>query len=418
MRSKLVILSVVAILLASCASLGDSFVLLFDVDGEYKSEAVTSSGIDAYKRELIATGDVAASAKVQRYFEVALRYDPANAEAAKYLAMVEDYRAYKYSSAVRDAEALLKKQARSQSEEYSMLLAVNKASAIYPYDDASVKLVKATEDERAKYISARLAEAEKVRASINPEARDSVREKAYIDAFGLVLKVRAVDPVNLDGNRAYRELRTDISSIVESRLKTVDTLTGKKSFDEAKSILTVIKDLDSKIGETFKLEIDKAEYQLYLSWAKYHESRKEWSSAASRVHSALVVQKGGDALALQKRVAAAAATEERGATFEAGLKNLDAYITNGQLVKAQRLLSSLSKSAADSNKRQLLETRRKRIVDALASVYQSGVQAYRDEKFKEAISILESVVAVDAMYADAVDYLDKAKARQKLLDQY
>jgi hypothetical protein len=121
---------------------------------------------------------------------------------------------------------------------------------------------------------------------------------------------------------------------------------------------------------------------------------------------------------LQKRVAAAAAAEERGATFETGLKNLDAYIANGQLVKAQRLLSSLSKSAADSGKRQLLETRRKRILDALAGVYQSGVQAYRDEKFKEAISILESVVAVDASYADAVDYLDKAKARQRLLDQY
>ncbi len=418
MLSKLVLLCVVAILSVSCASLGDPFVLIFNVDGEYKSEAITSSGIDAYKRELIAAGDVAASAKVQRYFEVALRYDPANSEAAKYLALVEDFRANKFSAAVRDAEALLKKPARSQGEEYALLIAVNKASAIYPFDEASVKLVKATDDARAKYISARLAEVDKVRASIKPETKESVKEKAYIEAFGLVLKVRAVDPVNQNGNKAYKELKTDISAIVESRLKTVETQIGKKSFDEAKSVLTVIKDLDSKIGETFKPDIAKAEYQLYLSWAKYHESRKEWSSAASRARSALAVQKGSDALALQKRVSDAAAAEDRGATFEAGLKNLDAYIANGQLVKAQRLLSALSKSAADSAKRQLLETRRKRIIEALAGVYQSGVQAYRDEKFKDAVSILESVVAVDASYADAVDYLDKAKARQKLLDQY
>jgi hypothetical protein len=418
MLSKLMPYFMVAVLLTSCASLGDPFVLLFDVDGEYKSDAVTSSGIDAYKRDLVAGGDVASSAKVQRYFEVALRYDPNNAEASKYLALVEDFRANKFSSAVRDAEALLKKPTRSQNEEYVMLIAVNKASAIYPQDDASVKLVKATEETRRQYISARLAEADKVRASIKPESKEAIKEKAYIDAFGLVLKVRAVDPVNLNGNKAYRELKTEISAIVENRLKTVENLTGKKSFDEAKSVLSVIKDLDSKIGETFKPDISKAEYALYLSWAKYHESRKEWSSAATRVRSALAVQKGSDALALQKRVSAAAAAEDRGTTFEAGLKNLDAYIAGGQLVKAQRLLSSLSKTAADSAKRQTLETRRKKILDALAGVYQSGVQAYREEKYKEAISILETVVAVDASYADAADYLDKAKARQKLLDQY
>jgi hypothetical protein len=418
MLAKFWPLSVAAVLLVSCASLGDPFLLMFDVDGEYKSEAVTSSGIDAYKRDLIAGGDVAASAKVQRYFEAALRYDPTNSEAAKYLALVEDYRASKFSSVVRDAENLLKKPVRSQGEEYAMLLAVNKASAIYPLDDASVKLVKATEDIRAKYVSARLAEVDKVRSNIKPEAKDAVKEKAYIDAFGLVLKVRAVDPVNLNGNKAYRELRTEISSIVENRIKTVETLTAKKTFDEAKSVLAVVKDLDSKIGETFKPDIAKAEYHLYLSWAKYHESRKEWSNAASRVRSALAVQKGGDALALQKRVSAAAAVEDRGTSFEAGLKNLDAYIASGQLVKAQRLLSSLSKTASDSAKRQTLEIRRKRILEALGGVYQSGVQAYREEKFKDAVSILETVVAVDASYADAVDYLDKAKARQKLLDQY
>jgi hypothetical protein len=418
MLSKLISYFMVAILLSSCASLGDPFFLAFDVDGEYKSEAVTSSGIAAYKRDLIASGDVAASAKVQRYFEVALRYDPSNPEAARYLALVEDFRASKFSAAVRDAENLLKKPTRTPNEEYAMLIAVNKASAIYPGDETAVKLVRSTEDARSRYVSARLSEADKVRASIQPESKDAVKEKAYIDAFGLVLKVRAVDPINLNGSKAYRELKGEISTIVEKRLDSVTVLTSKKSFDEAKSVLGVIKDLDSKIGDTFKPDIAKVEYTLYLSWAKYHESRKEWSNAASRVRSAIAVQKGSEAVALQKRISAAAATEERGATFEAGMKNLDAYIAAGQLVKAQRLLSSLSKSAADSTKRQNLEARRKKILDALAGVYQSGVQAYKEEKYKDAIAMLETVVSVDASYAEAVDYLDKAKARQKLLDQY
>jgi len=416
MKSAFVLAS--ATFLSSCASLGDPFLLSFDTDARYLSEAVTAEGIDAYKSSMVAAGDISASGKVQRYFEAALRYDPSNTEAARYLALVEDYRASRFSAAVKDADLLLRKRGRSSDDEYKLLLSVRKAQAIYPRDDATVRLVKATTDLRKAFVAARLTEAVAIRATVTADSRDSTREKAYIDAFKVVIKVRDVDPGNMDGSRAFRELKSEIAAIVEKRIAAVNALTAKRSFDEAQSMLALVKDLDSKIDKAFSHDIAKAEYGLYLSWARYHESRKEWSKADARVRTALAVQKGSEAMALQKRIATAAATEERGATFGAGLANLDRYIAAGELLRAQRLLASLSRTTTHSADRAELDKRRKQMIEAIADVYATAVSAYRDERFKDAVAAFETVVAIDSTYQDAAEYLDKARTKQKLLDQY
>jgi hypothetical protein len=418
MRIKLVLTLAAASLAVSCASLGDPFLLSFDVAGQYQSEAITAAGKDAYRTSLVAAGDVSASAKVQRYFEAALRYDPNNAEASRYLALVEDYRASRFSAAVKDADALLGKPSRSPDEEYRMLLAVRRASAIYPRDESAQRLVKSTGEIRDGFVVLRLAEVEKTRASVTPESKDAVKEKAYIDAFRMVLRVRDIQPGDDAVAKAYKELKSEIAAIVEKRLAGVDAQISKSSFDEAKSVLSLVKDLDSRIGGTFTPDIAKAEYRLYLAWARYHESRKEWSRANARIQTALVIQKGSEAVALQKRIRDAADAEDRGATFEAGLKNLDAYIRSGELLRAQHLLASLSKSTTTSAGRATLDQRRKKLIESIAGVYDTGVKAYRDERFKDAVAAFETVVAIDSTYGDAAEYLDKAKTKQKLLDQY
>jgi hypothetical protein len=46
------------------------------------------------------------------------------------------------------------------------------------------------------------------------------------------------------------------------------------------------------------------------------------------------------------------------------------------------------------------------------------VQAYRDEDFKAAIDLLQTVVGIQVDYEQAGDYLDKARSKQKLLEQF
>ncbi|HOZ72185.1 MAG TPA: hypothetical protein PK179_06690 [Spirochaetales bacterium] len=417
MRRMLLAASAACILGASCASLGDPFLVAFGVDSAYQSEALTASGIDEYRERLLGQGDVAAAASIQRLFEAALRYDPNNAEAARYLALVEDFRASRFSSSMAKAEGLLAKPKRNPDDEYAMLLAVRRALDIYPQDDDAKKLHRSTADVRAAFVSARLTEAEAIRVGAS-DADDAKKERAYIQAFNLIARATDVEPRDVEGTRAYRQLRSDIAHIVEKRLGSVDGLSAKGRFDEAESVLAVVKELDAKIGRTFSSDIGKAEYSLYLAWARYHESRKEWTKAEARVRKALAIQKGADAVALQKRIKDAVAAEERGASFEAGLKNLDAYIAKGDLTRAQRLVASLSKGAATSSERGALDQRRTKIRSALPPIYESGLKAYREERFKEAVAAFEVVVAVDPAYEDAAGYLEKARDKQKLLDQY
>jgi hypothetical protein len=67
---------------------------------------------------------------------------------------------------------------------------------------------------------------------------------------------------------------------------------------------------------------------------------------------------------------------------------------------------------------QQLDDRNEKIIESLKDLYDKGVDAYRSEDFKTAIDLLQTVVAIQVDYEQASDYLDKARSKQKLLDQY
>jgi len=43
---------------------------------------------------------------------------------------------------------------------------------------------------------------------------------------------------------------------------------------------------------------------------------------------------------------------------------------------------------------------------------------YRAEDFQKAVELLETVLAIDVEYEQAAEYLDKARTKQKLLEQF
>jgi len=405
------------LLISSCTSLGDTILLAKEMDAKYRAEALVSAGKDMYKDKLLAKEDVSAAEVVQRYFEAALRFDPENAEAAKYIVIVENYRDTRFKNFIQKAEALIAKEKRSADDEYIMLIAIYTANSIYPKDTNAIKLAADSADIRKAYVNARLEEAEAIKTALKPDSKDADKEKAYISAFNITLKAREIDPKDRKVNSMFTALKKDIANIVKNRLENINTLLAKASFSDANSVLNLLKDLDKKIDYEFASEIQATEYKLHLSWAKYHENRKEWTKANNQIKAALAVQRGSEALALQKRVSAAASEEEKGANFDAGLRNLDAYLTKNDLPSAHRLLLTLEKTA-NAQQKQLLDKHRKSINDALPAIYQAGVKAYKEERFKDAIASFEMVFAVSASYEEAADYLDKSRAKQKLLDQY
>ncbi len=406
------------VLCFSCASLGDPFVVLFSMPEAYTSTALTNAGIDAYKQTLLKDGDLSAIGKVRNFFSAALRYDPSNSTAQRYLMLVDDFQSSRVSSYIRTASALQKKPSRSEADEYGMQVAISSALQLDFFNEDARALQSGTGETRKALVDKYLEKVAEYKVELAKSPSAAKRERLLIDSFALVLKVRNIDTLNAEANRSHNSLKADISAIVEKYLSGLEALYAKGSFETAGSQIFLLRDLDSKIGRIFRSRIDAAEYSLYLHWAKKFEAQKDYDASQEKVLRAISIQRGPEALSLQKKLVDTKAKAEQGSSFGAGLKNLDGYIVRKEYSSAQRLLLALAKNATDPVQKKELDIRRNRIRENLSALYADAVRAYSEERFKDAIALFTTVLTLDSTYEDAPGYLEKAQAKQKVLDQY
>ncbi len=418
-RALLLGLSASVLLLGSgCASLGDDLFLIKGLSPREKAEALVEAGAAAYKVRLVAKGDTGAIEEVARYFQAALRYDPANREASRYALLVEDYRAARLRAAVKEGNALLKKQKRSEAEDLALVAAARRAVELDGSDDDAKRLLRDTGPVREELVTAFLERAEAAMARATPEASAATREKAYVDAYTAASKALYVEPGQPKAYRMQVSLRSEVSDVLKSRLQGVDALVKKGAFPEARAQLGPAKDLDARLSGAFSSDIAAAEYDLYYRWAQKLAAAKDYAGAEEKADLALAAKRGSEAQALKKSLADRRSQAELGASFGAGLANVDRYIAARDLPRAQRVLAGLSRQSLDAAKKAQLNERRDALREALAEVYERGVRAYKAESFKEAIAAFEAVVAVDESYEEVASYLEKSRAKQKLLDQF
>lgn len=297
-----------------------------------------------------------------------------------------------------------------------MYAAVCRAAGLTPKNPEASKLFKETAAARDALANAWVAKAQKLRAAGTADA--AARERATIEAFQVAAKAAEIDPYNSAALKERDALRSELSLVIDKRIAGLEALRTAGSFAQARTQTAQLKELNAKVGRTFTEQLTDAEYALYYAWASHHEGRKEWSEGEERARQALGLKRTDEAASLLKRLSAARSADERGAGFDTGLKNADAAIARGDLGGAQRAIATLAKAADSAERKQAVDARRKALSSAVAGVYERGVKAYREERFKDAIAALKNVVAVDASYEDAADYLAKAQDKQKLIDQY
>ncbi len=404
--------------LAGCASLGDDLFLVNNLSARAKAEALVEEGAVAYRERLVAKGDLAALPEVAKYFDTALRYDPENRDAARYANLVAEFRSVRLRASVKEGGGLLKKPSRSEAENLALALAARRAIDLDASDEEAKALYRATEGVRAELAATFLARVEASMAKAKNEASSAVKERAYLDAFRDAAQVVAIEPRHAKAQRLHGSLRKEVGKIVKARLAGIDPLVQTGAYAEAKAQLGFVKELDAKLSGAFADEVAKAEYALYCRWAERLFADKDYAGADARIKSALAVKRGPEALALQKAVEQKRTELELGATFNQGIANLDRYIAARDLVRAQRVLSGLARQDLDAERKRQLNERRETLRAAVAEVYERGLRAYKAESFKEAIAAFEAVVAVDESYLEVASYLEKARAKQKLLEQF
>ncbi|HTX72051.1 MAG TPA: hypothetical protein VMC79_04430 [Rectinemataceae bacterium] len=404
--------------LSACTSLTDSVYLVQNVSDSQKSKALTEAGIAAYNDRLVKREQFDQVEAIKKYFTVALRYDPTNLTAQNYLVQTDGFVSSRLRDSLKEARGLLAQNPRQEDDSYRLAVDAQRAARIDRNNAEVVKLLKDSEPVRTSLAGLYLSRAKTSMDKIGTTSSETAKEPLYIDAFQNTTKVMDVDPGNLSGKLMQIRLHSDISDLVKRRLGTVDSLAQKGSFSAADAQLGFVSDLNDSLGGEFDDQIAASGYSLNYQWGSYYYGKRSLDRAQLKLNAALAYKRGPEALDLLQKISADRSRAERGATFEDGIKIVDAALRRGDLGSAQRGVEYLAAHTVDSSKTAILDDRRAKIRAAVADDYSRAVDLYKAEKFADAIDLLEAVVAVDAGYQQAADYLDKAKAKQKLLDQY
>jgi hypothetical protein len=413
----------------SCASFSNDLFLNRRVDAERKAEAVADQGAAAYEAELEGAGDYAKVPEIRRYFEVALSYDPANEKAAEYLDKIDDYSKSFVQRKLAVADRLLAKSPREEADDYAILSALQSARQVDSSNERVNKLLKEqgpTKDRlAASYLGRSLAAADRAsppkgqKGAPPPKAPSAAEsEAAFAEAYVYAYKAVAIDPGNAKAAKAKSSALSELSKSFDARAAQVSGLISKSKFEEAKASLARLSAFDASVVGAFSPRCRELGYKLYLAWAKDLEGRKDLSGARDKADAALAQQRGDEALALRKRVVAALSSLEGEAAFDATLAEVDGLLAKGALAQAQRRLVALDRAAKDPARKSQVADRRAKLRAGLKPLYDKAVDAYRAESFKQAIESLKVVVAVDPDYEQASDYLEKAKQKQGLIDQF
>lgn len=415
--AKILITALLA-LLVGCSSLGDNRFLVKNLDEKAKAKSLTEAGIEQYQIHLVRKAEYAMIDEIKEYFVVALRFDPASALAKKYLTLVANYREAKLQASLKEAARFAQKPKRTEEETYLLCIAVQRAVRIDPADPTVQNLLGDTTQVRNALVDAYLTRGKAAMDKVDDKTPDAAREKLSIEAFQTVSRALAADPQSVAAQNMKNSLRAEISRIVADRLESAQKLIVSQRFADAKGQISLLNDLNRKLDNSFESDVRDASYTLNYKWAKSLFDQKEYAQGEVKADAALAVKRTDEAAALKKRISELRAQTETNTSFEAALQDIDRLIAKGEMIAAQRKIDSLAKSAKGEAKLASLDDRGDKVRANLKDLYDTGIGAYRDEDFKAAIELLETVVAIDEGYEQAADYLDKAQSKQKLIEQF
>ena len=417
MKRLFLLVLLLPIVFLGCSSLGDSF-LVQKLDNQSKSKALTDAGIEEYDLHIVHHQEFDQIPKVKEYFTTALRFDPTNTQAQQYISLIDNYKNQKLKANLNSATRSLAKPKRTEEDNYALSVSLQTAARIDPANASVQKMLGDTAQDRAKLVDAYLARSKAALSGVDDKTPDAVREKQYIEAYQNANRALTVDPKSSSAQGQVNTVKAELAKSAAARGAAVQKLVGVGKFTDARTQLSALNELNRKMGNVFEADVKKAGYSLNYAWARALYSQKEYATADVKVDAALMVSRTDEAAALKKKIVDLRGKAEGSASFDASLQEIDRLIGSGEMVAAHRKILALTKITTEQQKLDLLDDREGKIMATLKDTYDKGVQAYRDEDFKAAIDQLQTVVGIQVDYEQAGEYLDKARSKQKLLEQF
>jgi hypothetical protein len=419
MKKLIVMAGFVTALLLGCQTVSqDSLFLLQNLDDQSKSQALTEAGKEEFDLHLVRRQEFDQIPRIKEFFVVALHFDPSNSQAQQYLTLVDNYKRQKLQSNLNSATKVLAKAKRSDEDNYALFVSLQTAARIDPSNASVQKMLGDTAQDRAKLVDTYLGKAKAAVGTVTEKTPDAAREKAYLEAFQNANKAVSVDPKSSSARSTLDSTKGELAKQVARRVVAVQKAIAAGSWTSARTQVGALSDLNRKASNSFDAEVRGVSYSLNYSWAKALFDKKDYATAEVRTDAALAVSRTDEAAALKRKLLDLRSKADASASWDNSIQQIDDLIGSGEFLAAHQKLNLLAKTTTDQAKLQALDDRDAKIRSNLKDLYDRGVQAYRDEDFKTAVDLLSTVVGIQVDYEQAGDYLDKARSKQKLLEQF
>ncbi len=415
-------LLLICIAVAGCASLSSDIFLIKNVDEQGKAKALTDAGVSRYELELVARQNYEKINEIKKYFTVALRYDPTNAKAQQYIGLIEQFREAHLREKIAQAQEALKKQTRTEEEDYILCLLVQQAYALDPEHQEVKALREGTDELRDSLVKTYVERARSAKSGISDSGPKEKREKALIESAVYLERVLAIAPENIETRTEIKAVREELGAVFDSHAVAAQQHVGAGKFEEAKKEVDYLDTLNRRIGNTRDEDVKRLSYDLNYRWAETLYGKKQWRLAEAKVNLAIESKETNEALELKEKVRTELEKSRKkpadSASVSKLLKEIEELIEKGELGAAHRMIVDTMKRKPDKAATQKLEEFSVRIRDQLKTLYEKAVEHYRHEDFRKAVELFTIVAEIDQNYEKVSDYLDKAKAKQKLLESY
>jgi len=416
--------------LIGCTTFTNTIFLIQGVDDQTKSRILTETGEALYERELMSRENYEVILKVEKYFVVALRYDPGNSKAKENLERIEQFKETRLKEKMVKFQDLLNKSDRTEEEDYTFCLLAQQCIYIDPKNPETQRLKDVTSETRTALLKTYRERTEAALAEIKErDFRDSVekKESIYVIALENINKTLFIDPGNWYAVPKKKTVSEEMAKIFNTRKADVEKTIYEARYEEAEKGIAALSDINTMLDYAYDKELRDLKYRLNFRWAQSLYEEKQFSLAEAKIDRAIMSESTNEALSLRnqiesdqaevsKKAPVSSSKNGRVASGAKAIKEIEELIYRGDLAAANKLIMSRLGKERDSAIIQRLQELEVTIREWLKWYYDLALAYYRQENFTRAVQLFTLVIEIDEDYEMASDYLDKAKSKQKLIE--
>lgn len=404
--------------LAGCATLGSDQFLLSNLDRNEKSDILTSKGIVYYEQQLNNNENYLLVPRSKAFFENALVYNPENSVAKKYLDRLNVFIEQQVKKNLELARKYNAVADKSEQDIFNLCYFTQKAFEVDPSNREVRDLKDDIHDMQEELISTYIDRGNENLSQMASAQNQKAREEIFLKAHNNFGRALLLDPVHSRAAKAMSEVKDGLEEIAAEYISKVKSDLDASRFGSFEDDMKGIRFLNAKIDNRLKDPINQLHYRYYFQQAKTAFARKDYRRAEGHVNHALSVSRTQEALDYRSMIRERRRAVDVSREFSELLSEIDTTIEEGNLLEADTSLRQLKERAAGASQKNQVDSRLKTIRDRIPALYRRGLDLYQKEEYKQAVEVLEMVVALDASYEQAAPYLEKAKGRLRIIESF